>query len=181
MLTFLIILAVALWLCSLWCLYGRQLIAPALSYCALLVLSFAKTSAGFRLLPLNATILTVWLAISLVVMIAVILQSEPMRRQTRGMTWIIAGAITGMIVGLVPISSTFALSTLYTTMICGTLAGTALGFLVYTTTRSGEGVKPGSGHFFQYLLAKGFPTAITVMMLGVALVLLLAMNNVNAL
>ena len=41
----------------------------------------------------------------------------------------------------------------------------------------GAGFGPSSGHFFNYLLAKGFPTAITVMQIGVALVLAIALQK----
>ena len=62
MTVFLIISCILLWGASLWCLYGRQSIAPALSYMALLVLSFI-TENGYPVLPLNGTILTGWLCI----------------------------------------------------------------------------------------------------------------------
>ena len=59
-------------------------------------------------------------------------------------------------------------------MILATVAGICLGFLLYTNTPDGRPVAPRTGHFFKYLLAKGFPTAVTVMQAGVALVLWVA-------
>lgn len=177
---FLIIVSVLLWAASIWCLYGRQTLAPALSYLAMLVLSFIKEN-GYALLPINGTILIGWLCMTLVVMLAAMLQPEPVRRQTRGMTYIVAGAVTGMALGLLGFSVGSYLSLRYGLMIAATAAGTALGFLLYTNTPDGRPVRPGSGNFFRYLLAKGFPTAISIMQLGVVLVLVIALKNVNAL
>lgn len=175
---FLIILSILLWAGAVWCLYGRQTIAPALSYLAMFALSFLSEN-GMKILPLNATILTGWLIMTLVVMFAAALQPEPVRRQTRGMTFFIGGAAVGLALGLLGFSVGSDLSLRYAIMVLATAAGTALGFLLYTNTPDGRPVRPGSGHFFSYLLAKGFPTAITLMQLGVVLVLLIALKNVN--
>lgn len=180
MTVFLIILSAVLWILSILSLYGRQVIAPALSFLALLAISFASEN-GFPLLPINWTIITGWLCLTLVVTFATILQPEPVRRQTRGMSFMIAGGLTGLAVGLLGFSFTSSLSLLYSCMILATVIGITFGFLIYTNTSSGRPVRPGSGNFFRYLLAKGFPTAITLMMLGVVLVLLIAVKNVNAL
>lgn len=179
MAVFLIILSVLLWIGSFWALYGRQTIAPALSYVALLVLSFVTDRAGYSVLPINSTILTGWLCMTLVVMISSVLQPEPVRRQTRGMTYIIGGGITGLALGLLGFTFLTDLSALYACMILATVAGIFLGFLLYTNTPDGRPIRPGSGNFFRYLLAKGFPTAITLMQLGVALVLVIALYNIN--
>lgn len=181
MAVFLIILSALLWIGSIWALYGRQVIAPALSYAALLVLSFVTDAAGYRVLPINTTILTGWLCMSLVVMISAALQPEAVRRQTRGMTYIIGGGITGLALGLLGFTFLTDIAALYACMILATVAGIFFGFLLYTNTPDGRPVKPGSGNFFRYLLAKGFPTAITLMQLGVALVLVIALYNVNGL
>ena len=93
----------------------------------------------------------------------------------------ITGGITGLAVGLLGFSISSSITLRYAYMILATIAGIAFGFLLYTNTPSGKPVGPGSGNFFRYLLAKGFPTAITLMMLGVALVLLIAVKNVNGL
>ena len=68
---------------------------------------------------------------------------------------------------------------LYACMILGTAAGCFFGYLIFTNTPRGAPVNFSSGHFFQYLLAKGFPIALAVMMMGIVLVLLLAVNNLN--
>ena len=94
---------------------------------------------------------------------------------------IAGGALAGMAVGLLACSFTTSIGILYTSMISGTVAGIFFGFLLYSRTPDGRPVGIGSGHFFQYLLAKGFPTAITVMQIGVAIVLAVAVYNVSAL
>lgn len=169
-----------LWIAAIWTLFGRQMLSPAFSYLALLSLSFAKEN-GLQLLPINMTILMGWLMMSLVVMFAVFLQSEPMRRQTRGIPFIVGGALVGLAVGLLGNSISSSIGMLYSIMIVATAAGIFFGFLLYTFTPAGRPVGLQSGNFFKYLLAKGFPTAITIMQLGIVLVLLIALNNVNAL
>lgn len=114
---------------------------------------------------------------TLVVTFAVYLQPEPVRRQTRGSWYIVGGAITGMVVGLLAFTFSTLTSVLYASMMLGTVAGTFFGFYLYTTTKDGQPIGIRSGNFFRYLLAKGFPAAITVMQIGVALVLTLVVNN----
>lgn len=168
-----IILCALLWLCSLVALHGRQMLAPALSYGALILLSFAR-KGGYQLLPINTTILMGWFLMTVVVMLIVILQPEAVRRQTRGTVYMIIGAITGMAIGLLGFTFSDNLQLLYGAMIAGVIVGIFCGFLLYTRTPEGAPVAPGSGNFFRYLLAKGFPTGITVMQLGVVLVLTIA-------
>lgn len=170
---FLIILSCLLWLGSLWTLRGRQILAPALSYAALLLLSFARKD-GYPLLPINSTILMGWMVMTIAVMFIVILQPEAVRRQTRGTLYMIVGAVAGMAVGLLGFSFSTNLQLLYAAMIAGVVVGIFCGFLLYTRTPEGAPVAPRSGNFFRYLLAKGFPTGITVMQIGVALVLTIA-------
>lgn len=180
MTVFLTILCILLWAAAVACLYGRQVIAPALSYLALFTLSLISEN-GFPLLPLNNTILTGWLCMTLVVTFAAALQPEPVRRQTRGMSFMIVGGMTGLALGLLGFQISSGIPVRYACMVLGTAAGIALGFLLYTRTPDGKPVSPGSGNFTRYLLAKGFPTAITLMMAGIALVLLIAVKNVNGL
>ena len=55
-------------------------------------------------------------------------------------------------------------------MIIASAVGTFLGAMMYAFTPDGKNVNLNSGHFFSYFLAKGFPTAISVMQLGTVLV-----------
>lgn len=155
----------------------RLILAPTCAFVALTVLSFANTSKGYPLLPINNTILVGWLCMTIVVMTATLLQPLTLRRSSRGMGYIITGSVAGMAIGLLGTTFASQVSLLYGIMIVATVAGTFFGFLLYTNTPEGRPVAPGTGHFFKYLLAKGFPTAITVMQIGVVLVLLIAMYN----
>lgn len=174
--TFLIILSCLLWIAAFLALPRRTLYAPALSYLGLLTLSFAKHQ-GLQILPINNIILMGWLCMTIVVMLASLMQPASVLRQTRGMGYMITGAVTGIAVGL--LASTFSgdINTLYGLMIIAVVAGIFFGFLIYTHTPHGAGLSMRSGNFFSYLLAKGFPTAITAMMAGVAAVLALAVYN----
>lgn len=167
-----------LWVVAFLFLRGRQLPAPVLSWLALLCLSLARKN-GIPLLPVNGTILTGWLCMTLVVTFIILLQPEPVRRQTRGTTYILVGALTGLAAGLLGFSMTAGIRILYAVMAGAVILGIYFGFLLYTRTPEGRPVEPGSGNFFRYLLAKGFPVAITVMQAGVALVLTLAVYDVQ--
>ncbi len=156
----------------------RILLSPAAAYLALLTLSFAKDGNGYPLVPINSTILFGWLCMTLVVMVATILQPAPLRLTGKGTGYILVGALAGMAVGLLAFSFTTTVSMLYSIMIAATVAGCFFGFLLYTNTPEGRPVSIGSGHFFKYLLAKGFPIAITVMQAGVAAVILIAVNRI---
>lgn len=155
----------------------RMLLAPACAFIALTLLSLASAPGGYPLLPINSTILLCWLCMTIVVMTATLLQPLPLRRSSKGMGYIIVGAIAGMAVGLLGFSYASQVSVLYGIVIAATLAGIFFGFLLYTKTPEGRPVGIGTGNFFKYLLAKGFPTAITVMQIGVVLVLVIALHK----
>lgn len=173
---FLVILSCLLWTGSFALLRGRQAAAPVASFLALFCLSFA-TKNGYQLLPINPTILVGWLCMTLIVMFATFMQPAVVRAQTKGWGYMLGGALAGMAIGLLGNSLRMPVGALYGIMILGTVAGTALGFLLYTNTPDGRPVAPGSGNFLRYLLAKGFPTAITVMQAGVALTLLIVVYS----
>lgn len=173
----LIILSALLWIAALWLLTtSRQMLAPAASYLALYLVSLAKVD-GAPLLPFNNVILIGWLAMTLVVMCATMLQAPALQAQTRGTGYITAGAAAGMVVGLLGYTVTSSGSMIYSIMILATALGTFLGFLMFSRTPQGADVGISTGRFFKYLLAKGFPAAITVMMIGVAAVLAIAVTQ----
>ncbi len=90
------------------------------------------------------------------------------------MGYITVGALAGLAVGLLGFSVTTRLGAVYAFMVLGVVAGIFFGYYIFTRTLRGRAVSLSSGHFFTYLLAKGFPVAITTMQSGVLLVLLLA-------
>lgn len=174
---FLIVISVILFIGSLLFLFLRQLLAPASAYLGMLAISFARTADGLPIVPVNNTILMGWLCMTILVMTATILQPLPLRQSSRGEGYMAIGALAGMAVGLLGYSFASLPSMLYGIMIVATVAGTFLGFLLYSRTPEGIPTGIGSGHFFKYLLAKGFPTAITVMQIGVVLVLIIATRH----
>lgn len=174
----LIILACLLWAASILALGRKPVLGPALSFLGLLALSQARIPTGipdlsYPAVPLNATILMVWACMTLVVMLTTMLQPEPVKAQNRGWAYMTVGAIAGLAVGLLASTLSAAPSVLYAGMVTGIIAGVFFGFLIFSRTPRGEGVALRSGRFFSYLLAKGFPIAITIMMPGVACVLAL--------
>lgn len=178
MYTLLIILSCALWLLGFVSLFKRPLLGPILSYGGLWVLSMA-TRDGLQLLPINGTMLIGWLAITLVVSAATALQPAGVRQQTRGTGYMLGGALTGMILSLCSNYVTSDPSLFNGIMIICTVIGTFFGYFLFTRTPEGTAVRPGSGHFFSYLLAKGFPVGVSVMTGGLPAVLLVLKSGVN--
>lgn len=154
----------------------RLIAAPACSFLALLVMSFFKSADGYQVLPINSSIIFGWLCITVLVTVATWLQPRAVRETSKGIIYISAGAIVGMAVGLLGFTFTSWVSALYAIMIVATAAGTFFGFLIYVSTPEGRAARPASGRFFPYLLAKGFPAAVTVMQGGVVLVLIIMVH-----
>lgn len=175
-----IIISCLLWVLSFVAVFRKILVAPALSYLGLLSISFAD-QGGYPLIPINGTILWGWLAMTVVVMVVTMLQPEAMNSSRRGVAYIFGGAIAGMAIGLLGYTVSYDISLLYGIMVAATVAGAFFGYLLYTRTPDGRSFVPGSGVFFKYLMAKGFPVALTVMQLGVVLVILLALHNIGSL
>lgn len=171
MATFLIIISCLLWIGAFISLPKRIIYAPALSYAAMWIISFAKSSDGHYLFPLPNSLIFSWMAITLAVMMVIVLQNPDIRMQSRGIWYMTIGGLAGMMVGLACLTITSIMNLAYALMIIGAAAGIIIGFLLFTRTPQGQLVKPGSGHFFRYLLAKGFPVLITVAQLGIILVI----------
>lgn len=174
MAVFLIILSILLWGAAIAALFYRILLAPGLSYLALVMLSLAQKD-GFPVLPVNNVILISWLCITVVVMLTTLMQPNVVNKARRGMGYMTVGALAGMVVGLLGLSISESVSMRYSIMVVATAIGTFFGYLMYTNTPTGRMDRPGHKSFFGYLLAKGFPTAITIMQAGTALVIALAL------
>jgi len=86
------------------------------------------------------------------------------------------GGLAGMAAGLASYGLASAVSLVYGLMVGGVVIGVFFGYLIFTRTPAGAGVNLRSGHFFRYLLAKGFPVAITLMMPGMAAVIAILIN-----
>jgi len=177
---FLIILAILLWAGAIYTLFARQVVAPALSFLGLTTISMARID-GLQILPVNTVMLVGWFAIALVVTIATILQPDAVKVQRRGVGYMLGGGIVGLVLGLLTATMTMNPAMIYSTMMLSVIIGVFLGFLVFSNTPKGADIGIRTGRFFRYLLAKGFPTAVTIMMPGVALLLLVIKAQVNAL
>ena len=175
---FLLVASIIFWVGAIVTLPSRPLYSPAFSYLGLLGISFCET-AGIPWLPVNNNMLVSWLCITIVVMLATMLQPVSIRSQARGMAYMIGGAVVGLAIGLLGFTVSTRIAMLYGIMIVAVAVGIFFGFLLYSNTPDGRGVGMASGNFFRYLMAKGFPTAVTVMQLGLVFVLLIATNNVE--
>lgn len=172
---FFLVISIIFWVGALAFLPFRPLYSPALSYLGLLGLSFCETD-GIAWLPINNAMIISWLCITVVVMMATLLQPAAVRAQTRGMGYMIGGGIVGLIVGLLGFTVSAEIGMLYGIMIVATAVGIFFGFLLYSNTPAGSAMRIGGGYFFRYLLAKGFPTAVTLMQIGLVFVLLIALR-----
>lgn len=170
---FLLIVSILLWMASIGSLFTRPFYSPALAFIGLFCFSFCNTD-GVSWLPINNNMLISWLCITVVVMLATMLQSARVRSQVRGMGYLLGGAVVGLAVGLLGFTVASSISMLYGIMIIAVAVGVFFGFLLYSNTPAGRGVELSSGNFFTYLLAKGFPVAVTVMQIGLVFVLLIA-------
>ena len=154
----------------------RQIASPCCGFMGLLIMSFAKNSEGIPVLPISSSLIIGWLCMTVVVTVATLMQPAAIRDSRKGMGYLLGGSIVGMAIGLLGFTMVPAsyLNALYAIMVVATAAGTFFGYLVYTRTPDGAPGGIASGNFFRYLMAKGFPTALTVMQIGVVLVLLIA-------
>lgn len=167
---FLLILSIIVWVAAIGSLPSRPLFSPALSYLGLVFISFCR----FPSIEIPGSMLISWLCITVIVMMATIMQPAAINRQARGMAYIIGGAAVGLAIGLLGFTFCSTITAYYAVMIVATAIGIFLGFLLYSNTPDGNAIGMMSGNFFRYLLAKGFPTAITVMQIGLVFVLLIA-------
>lgn len=179
MATVLIILACILFVIALVLLWRGIVLSPASAYLGLLALSFATSKEGYPLLPINSTILFAWLYITIIVMVATVMQAAPLRHTTKGVGYMLMGAVVGMVIGLLGFTFASSLSVVYGTMIVATAAGCFFGYLLYTNTPDGRPIASVPGHLVKYFLAKAFPIAITVMQIGVVAVLTIAIYQPN--
>ncbi len=170
-----IVTAIICWGGSIFTLFKRPLLAPVLSFVGLWVLSFATNEYGLQLLPINNTIIYGWLSLTLVVMFATMLQPAPVVQQTRGVGYMTIGAFTGLAVGLLGYTVTADMSVRYGIMVAAVAVGVVFSYLLFTNTPQGADVSLRSGNFMRYLAAKGFPVAISVMMMGIPAVILVGM------
>lgn len=177
---FLIILAIVLWLASAVTLFYHQSAAPLLSFLGLTTISQARID-GLQLLPVNTVMLIGWFAITLVVTIATMLQPAAIREQKRGVGYMLGGGFTGLVLGLLAATITSTPSLVYGIMIVTVAVAVFFGFLIFTNTPRGIQVGIPTGRFFRYLLAKGFPVAVSLMMPGMVLVLMAIKSQVNSL
>ena len=167
-----IVFSSILYLLSLIFIRIRLIAAPCSAFLGLLIISMAKSPEGYPLLPISSGMILGWLFMAILVTVLTLCQPKPIRQTTRGMYYFLCGALTGMALGLLGFTITTSPGVCYVIMILTTALGTFLGALMYGTTPEGKQVGVNSGHFYTYLLAKGFPTAITVMQLGTVLVIL---------
>lgn len=168
---FFIISGIIFYTAAIFLLFKKQIIAPIASFLGLLMMSFSE------ILHINNTMLMTWLCMTLIVSAATYMQPIAIQQQTRGMGYMTVGAFAGMTVGLVSFTMSATPGLLNGFMILGTIIGIFFGYFLFTRTPHGRQVGLGTGNFFKYLLAKGFPTAITIIQIGILLIVIIALHN----
>lgn len=163
--TLFLILAAVLFVAGGLLLYRRELLGPVAAF-----LAFASVYASGAL-AVNLNMLITWLCLTLVVSGVTAMQPQAVMQQNRGMGYMSLGALAGMSVGLLGCTADISAGAVYAFMVLGVVAGVFFGYLLFTRTPDGSELRLTRSRFFSYLLAKGFPLAIAVMMLGVVLIL----------
>lgn len=171
----LLIISIAAYGASLAALYLRGNLAPVAGFAGLLFMWLSGA------LPLNGSIVAMWLCITLIVVCIGLLQPPAVRSSRVGAGYMALGGIAAMAVGLLGFTFARSLSMLHGIMVVATLAGVVFGYMLFSNTPAGRNFRLGRPGAVAYLLAKGFPVAIALMELGVTLVVLLAVNNVDRL
>lgn len=166
----LLIIGLLIWIVAIVALWRRPAAGPAASFVALMIVSFAK-EGSYPIVPVNNAMTLTWLAMTLIVVCATYLQPAEVRNDSRGVAYGVVGAFTGMALGLAFLGSVASSSAAYATLIIAIAAGTILGLLLYSSTPRGRFMSIGSGLFLNRLSSKGFPIAITMMQLGMAILL----------
>ena len=151
---------------SLALLFFKEVLAPIAAYLGLVAMYFSE------LLPVNGNMLVTWLCLVLVVTAVTAMQPPAVMAQHRGMGYMTLGALAGMAVGLMGFTLSDTPAAVYAFMTIGVVAGVFFGYFLFTRTPDGTALRSGGkGRFFSYLLAKGFPAALTVMQTGVICIL----------
>lgn len=171
------ILSIVCYLAAIAILFRNRFIAPIAAYFGLTAANFIEVD-GISWLHLNSNILVFWLLVTVVVMTATVLQPKKVSSDNSGMGYMILGGLTGMVAGLLAYTFSSDLTVLYAIMIAATALGVIFGFILFVNTPAGRDYGFASGQFGRYLCAKGFPTALTIMMLGVPLILIIAIYRV---
>lgn len=155
-------------------LFKKEMLGPIAAFLSLGAIYFSE------LLPMNTNILITWMCLTLIVTGVSAMQPPALMAQTRGMGYITAGGLTGMAIGLLGFTLSDSLTAIYAMMTLGVIAGIFFGYLLFTRTPRGEELARSRSRFFQYLPAKGFPVAITIMQLGVILILWITVTIYNS-
>lgn len=163
----LMILSIICFVGSLVLLFYKEAVAPAVALLGLVAMYFSHK------LPLAPNMVITWVAITVIILGVTSMQSRALMAQTRGMGYMLTGAIAGMAVGLIAVPAAESLTFLYACMILGIVAGIFFAFMLFSRTPQGRDVNLASGNFFTYLAAKGFPLALTVIQAGVCILLAL--------
>lgn len=161
----LIILAALLYAAAGVLLFKKELLGPVASFLGL----GCVYAAG--VLPMNMNMLVTWLCLTLVVTGVSAMQPPALMAQTRGMGYITLGSLAGMAVGLLGYTFTAKPGAIYAIMCLGVVVGIFFAYFLFTRTPRGAELGLSRARFVSYLLAKGFPVAIAVMMLGMVLIL----------
>ena len=167
-----IVFASLLFVIALICVPYRLVASPCAAFLGLLILGMGHTEEGYPILPLSNTTLLGWLFMAVLVTVIIFCQPAPLRHARFGLWYYLGGALTGMAIGLLGFTFLPYPGGRYVFMIVCVAAATFFSGMMFANTPAGKNVSLKSGHFFTYIMAKGFPVAITVMQLGTVLVIL---------
>lgn len=169
----LLIISIVFFIASIVMIFVREMLSPVAAFLGLLFMWLSDA------LPLNSTIVIMWLCMAVLVTCIPMLQDMSLRNSRHGLGYMTSGAFVGLAVGLLGVSFVTSAPMLYGVMIVAVAVGVFFGFMLYTNTPDGKSRNIAFRRSFSYLLAKGFPIAITVMQIGIVLVLLILVNQIK--
>ena len=157
-----IILAILLTACSIWMCIRPYMPPAILAYAALWVL---KASGE---ITASGDLMMSWGIAVIILIIIDYAQSQAISKATNGTLFFTIGALAGASVGLTTMTQLG--------VVAGAFIGVILGGLAYSRSADGRLLGFPSVRFFQYLCAKGFPTAVSVSIIAVAALLWILLN-----
>lgn len=113
--------------------------------------------------------LSFWGVMVVLVVMTNSMLSPTLVKATQGLPHILVTSAAGMLLGM----------TLgyYASMVVGAVVGAAAGAVFFARTPKGKGLQFPSQRFLQYLCAKGFPTVVSVVLTGIAIMVAIAAYN----
>ena len=123
------------------------------------------------LMEVPTVTLSYWGVMVVIVVTVNSMQTPALVKATQGLPQMVLTSVAGMLLGM--------MMGYYASMVIGAVAGVVAGGVFFARTPKGSALGFPSKRFLQYLCAKGFPTAISVSLTGIAIMVAVAAYNMS--